>query len=337
MTPDTPHWRSGARQIGLFSFLFFSFLASSPMSIPKIRSAVQGTANCRHRRTVRRKLSSRLRETSWRQTDGRDPSRSSSAWLPSPRSIEHPIASRPDDPSRPFMIYPARPIRRGSGSGPVLLSLIELGPLDGDPCETWTLGGGVGAHCPDATGARQVCKLCRRDGQAHVRECEGEISRSPSSSQVPAVCRARDLTTRRPMILARSSLSMVARFQPAAPHSSHLPSCLRTNWSYPTKLHDIARIARVARWLSGRGQASVAAATLVRAEARDTTTAHLPTAISRASNPPPPPPGRNPNQPHAVFGRRGRRRNEGDCPLFWKSHESGLGSWGSLERFQVTG
>lgn len=158
------------------------------------------------------------------------------------------------------------------------------------PCETRTLGGGVGAHCPDATGARQVGKLCRRDGQAHVRECEGEgeISRSPSSSQVPAVCRARDLTTRRPMILARSGLSMVARFQPTAPHSSHIPSCLRTNWSYPTKLHDIARIARVARWLSGRGQASVAAATLVRAEARDTTTAHLPTAISRASSPLPP-------------------------------------------------
>lgn len=35
MTPDTPHWRSGARQIGLFSFPFSSFLASSPMSIPQ--------------------------------------------------------------------------------------------------------------------------------------------------------------------------------------------------------------------------------------------------------------------------------------------------------------
>lgn len=36
MTPDTPHCRSGARQIGLFFFF-----GSSPMSIPQIHSAVQ--------------------------------------------------------------------------------------------------------------------------------------------------------------------------------------------------------------------------------------------------------------------------------------------------------
>lgn len=122
MTPDAPHWRSGARQIGLF---FLSWpLRRCPCPCRKFvqLSKEQQTvaivvSNCASQAFFQ------TTRDAWRRTDGRDPSRSSSACRWSPRSIEHPIASRPDDPSRPFMIYPGRPIRRGSGSGPVLLSV----------------------------------------------------------------------------------------------------------------------------------------------------------------------------------------------------------------------
>jgi hypothetical protein len=45
MTPDTPHWRSGAlgRPIGLFFFGLFADVH------PANRSALQGTGHCRHR------------------------------------------------------------------------------------------------------------------------------------------------------------------------------------------------------------------------------------------------------------------------------------------------
>ncbi|KAK1835392.1 hypothetical protein QBC39DRAFT_160593 [Podospora conica] len=112
------------------------------------------------------------------------------------------------------------------------------------------------------------------------------------------------LTTHRPMILARSGLSMVARFHH---HLPSLPCALigATPQSCTTSLASLvgSRVRR--REASTRHRLSSGQAS--RSEARDSAAAHLPTAISRGGASWP---GRNPNQPRRVFGRRGRR-NEG--------------------------
>jgi len=147
MTPDTPHWRSGAlvRQIGLFFFGLFAGVH------PANRSALQGNRTLSPSLCVANFLPDYARRV---ETDGIQ-----IIILPSPRSIEHPIASRPDDLSRPFTTCPARSIRRGRNLVRSCLSVLELGPLDCHRVRHSAAQPTVLAHCLDAAGARKDCKL----------------------------------------------------------------------------------------------------------------------------------------------------------------------------------